>query len=189
MTDPRSFIPPLRFTPDEAAAAFDAWGCNCGPTALAAVLGLTLDEVCSCMGDFEQKGYTNPTLMLDSLRCAYVPHGPRIRQYEVVSPRRPTIDWPRFGLARIQWEGPWTEPGVPMRARYRHTHWVGACTASPDNIGIFDVNALSESCSQGWTPLAAWESILVPHIIETCVPRANGRWHITHTIEIEGITS
>jgi hypothetical protein len=36
---------PVRFTLDEAQAAADTWGMNCGPGAIAAVLGLTLDEL------------------------------------------------------------------------------------------------------------------------------------------------
>lgn len=28
------------------------------------------------------------------------------------------------GINRVQWEGPWLEPGVPARVAYRHTHWV-----------------------------------------------------------------
>jgi hypothetical protein len=190
MTDPRTIIPPLRFAPDDATRAFDEWGCNCGPTALAAVLGLTLDEVRPCMGDFEAKHYTNPSLMLASLDRAILHQGVRRPwRSRSIADNVPKLDWPSFGLARIQWEGPWTEPGVPLRVRYRHTHWVGACAANPANVGVFDVNALSDICPHGWTGLDAWEAILVPHIIKTCVPRANGRWHITHTIEIGGATS
>src|SRR3546814_15629111 len=57
----------LRFTAVEAAAAYDAWGCNCGPAAIAAVIGLTLDELRPELGDFEVKRYTNPTLMWEVL--------------------------------------------------------------------------------------------------------------------------
>jgi hypothetical protein len=52
----------VKFTQEESHQAFDAWGFNCGPSAIAAVVGLTIDEVRPHMGDFESKHYTNPTL-------------------------------------------------------------------------------------------------------------------------------
>lgn len=164
---------PLRFTLEDAETAFAAWGANCGPGAVAAIMGLKLDEVRPHMGDFEEKGYTNPTLMFQVLRSLGVRH-------TIFSAGR--IVWPAYGLARIQWDGPWTEPGVPVRARYRHTHWVGANARNPDNIGIFDINALANGT--GWSSLADWSSVIVPHILSECVKRTNGRWQITHAIEV-----
>jgi hypothetical protein len=163
-----------RFTQQDAERASDEWGCNCGPSAIAAILQLTLDEVRPHMGDFETKRYTNPTLMfetLDRLRVAGVCRGWR---------PGPKL-WPAYGLVRIQWEGPWTEPGVPMRVRYRHTHWVGAAQAN-DRIGVFDINAMNNG--SGWCRVEDWRDTLVPFIIEECVPRGNGKWHITHAIEV-----
>jgi hypothetical protein len=90
--------------------------------------------------------------------------------------------WPRYGLVRIQWEGPWTQPGVPIRARYRFTHWVGAATRSPGDVGVWDVNALANGT--GWGSLANWSSIPVP-CLTADVKRASGGWHITHAIEVE----
>lgn len=52
--------PPLRFGVDEAQAASDEWGFNCGPAALCAVLGLTPAELRPHLGDFERKRYTKP---------------------------------------------------------------------------------------------------------------------------------
>jgi hypothetical protein len=169
----------LRFTAADAERASDEWGCNCGPSALAAITGRSLDEIRQIMGDFERKRYTNPTLMFDSLNRA----GVKWWKLEGI---------PTFGLLRIQWEGPWTEPGVPMRVRYRHTHWVAIQQhermgiqypgkISPD-AGIFDINAMA---SGGWIAFRDWAATLVPWIIQECVPRANGRWHITHQVQIE----
>ena len=150
------------FTLTDAERANDEWGANCGPGALAAIMGLTLDEVRPHMGDFERKHYTNPTLMFDALTSV----GARFRT---------------LGLARIQWEGPWTKPGVPIRARYRHTHWVGSRRAT-GGVGIFDINCMNNG--SGWVALEAWRDIAVPWILERCVPPADGKWHITHSIEI-----
>lgn len=170
----------LCFTLADAERASDEWGCNCGPSALAAVTGRSLDEIRPLMGDFEKKRYTNPTLMFDSLV-------------------RTGIKWwkldgsiPTLGLLRIQWEGPWTEPGVPVRARYRHTHWIGIQQSDAMGInfpgkispgaGIFDINAMN---SGGWIAFRDWSGVLVPWLIKECVPRGNGKWHITHRIQVE----
>lgn len=168
----------LRFTLEDAERANDEWGCNCGPSALAAVTGRTLDGIRPLMGDFEKKRYTNPTLMFESLSRTGLQWG-RIEGI------------PTHGLLRIQWEGPWTEPGVPMRVRYRHTHWVGikqsdrAGIIHPDaiyaNAGIFDINAMN---SGGWISYRDWACSLVPWILEQCEPKANGLWHITHRIQV-----
>jgi hypothetical protein len=78
-------------------------------------------------------------------------------------------------------EGPWTKPGVPMRARYRYTHWVGAATKQDGEVGVWDVNALANGT--GWCSLADWSEILVPILVED-YKRASGGWHITHAIEV-----
>jgi hypothetical protein len=89
--------------------------------------------------------------------------------------------WPDYGLVRVQWEGPWTKPGVPKRARYRYTHWIGAAERSGET-GIFDINCINNGT--GWVSLKDWYNLVVPFIIKQ-YPRATGGWHITHAIEIE----
>lgn len=162
-----------KFNADDADQAHDAWGLNCGPGAIAAICGLTLDELRPHMGDFEQKRYTNPTLMWEVLNRLGVKW----------QHARPSTAWPKYGLARIQWEGPWTKPGVPMRARYRYTHWVGAqWSETQRDYGIFDINCIGNG--NGWAALADWSKTVVPDILKECVPRADGGWHITHSVEI-----
>jgi hypothetical protein len=168
-----------RFTADDLQRAQQEWGANCGPGALAAICGLSLDEVRAHMGDFERKRYTNPTLMISALHRI----GADFYVRRFTDGRYCTLDWPLYGLARVQWEGPWTKPGVPITARYRHTHWVGARRRSSTDIGIFDINAMANGT--GWGALADWERVIVPWILKECVPRADGRWHITHAIEVE----
>lgn len=160
-------LPP--FTLDQAQAAADEWGANCGPGAIAAVCGLTLDALRPHLGNFEGKRYTNPTLMLDTLKRLSV----RYRKVEKIE---------RLGLVRIQWEGPWTKPGVPIRARYRHTHWIGK-RVHEGATWVFDINAI---CVGGWIPFAEWSDQLVPWLLKECQPRADGKWHPTHCLEIEG---
>src|SRR3546814_4460187 len=80
--------------------------------------------------------------------------------------------WPEFGLVRVQWEGPWTAPGVPMAARYRQTHWIGTMLRADRQRGIWDVNCLANG--GGWVSLSDWESVLVPWLLQECHPKANG---------------
>lgn len=168
--------PAARFSLDDAQLAGDTWGANCGPGAIAAVCGLTLEELRPYLGDFEQKRYTNPTLMWETLGRLGVKL--RIRS----NPGVPWVTWPKYGLARVQWEGPWTEPGVPPRVAYRHTHWVGVCEEPGSETNIFDINCM---CVGGWIPLSEWSDSLVPWLLKYCEPKANGGWHLTHKVEIE----
>jgi hypothetical protein len=174
MRDTRVLAP--LFSLADSERAHDEWGANCGPGALAAIVRCTLDEVRPYLGDFESKGYTNPTLMFDALRAI----GAHF-EYTMLGKRCTMVEWPTYGLARVQWEGPWTEPGVPMAARYRHTHWVGAARRD-DRIGIFDINCMNNG--QGWVSLDDWRTKIAPWIIRLCVPRGYGTWHLTHAIEV-----
>lgn len=155
----------------EADAAHDAWGCNCGPGAIAAILNMRLDEVRPLLGDFERKRYTNPTLMWEILNRTGRPW------------RRCGKDWPVFGLARIQFEGPWTAPGVNPKAAYRMTHWVASWKHPDRGHGVFDINQTDNGT--GWARFEDWERFIVPAIVES-IPRANGKWHVTHGVEIDG---
>lgn len=164
-------MPSAPFGVADQEIAHREWGCNCGPGAVAAILGISLDAVRPLMGDFERKRYTNPTLMWEVL-------GRTGLNWKKL---RPPLTWPAYGLARIQWHGPWMSDGVPVRARYRMTHWV-ASRSQPGCIAIFDINALSAG---GWIPLKVWGERLVPWLLEQAVPRADGQWSITHAVEIE----
>ena len=166
----------LHFTEQQANDAADEWGFNCGPAAVAAICGLSLIELRPHLGDFERKRYTNPTLMWEILNSLG-------RHWRSTTKTLGGVAWPRYGLARIQWEGPWMNPGVPMAARYRYTHWVGCSYANAGNIGIWDVNCLNNGT--GWVGLHEWTTILVPWLLKECYPKANGKWHLTHSVEID----
>lgn len=159
-----------RFTDISAERAHDEWGCNCGPGAIAAIMGMTLDQVRPFVEDagFHSKHYTNPTMMYDVLNAIGRPW------------RKIGLQWPQYGLVRIQWEGPWTEDGVPMRARYRHTHWIGFETGKA-SYGVFDINCINNG--SGWVSLDDWNAIVVPWLTGK-IKRAYGTWHKTHCIEV-----
>ena len=165
--------PVCPFSAAEAIKSSDEWGCNCGPGALAAILGKTLDEVRPLIPGFEQKRYTNPTMMYEALNSSGA-------HWRLERSPASALFFPKYGLARVQWEGPWTEPGVPVRARYRYTHWVGAHT-QPAQISIFDINAISYG---GWIHADEWSNDLVPWLLKELYPHASGKYHLTHVIEI-----
>lgn len=166
-----ALVAPPRFTLDDAHLAADMWGANCGPGAIAAICQMTLHELRPHMGDFEQKRYTNPTLMFQVLRRLPI-------RFHETAPNQ----WPKYGLVRVQWEGPWTRPGVNPRAAYRYTHWVGAHRQDDGRVDIFDINAMSVG---GWVTERVWSDQLVPWLLEQVAPRASGAWHRTHCIQVE----
>lgn len=162
----------------EASDAFDAWGANCGPGALAACLGWSFAKVqplCEAVG-FAEKRYMSPSMMLKAIEAA----GLQIAREIVPLPGTPQWVRPlRWGLARVQWTGPWTKPGVPVRAAYGQTHWIHirriALQVEPI---IFDING-------GYMAPKRWESEIVP-LLTTALPnsRRDGGWYFTHLWEV-----
>ena len=181
---PRRLVrPTYSFTEEEARRASDEWGFNCGPAALAAMLDLKPDDVRSAIPDFDAKRYTNPTMMAAALRSLGVSHHDcastetwAIAGQLIGRSLRPgTESFPQYGLARIQWEGRWTEPGVPIVARYRKTHWIGTMVVwrGKDRfLRLFDVNG-------GWMSFEKWEDEIVP-ALTALYKGASGKWHVTH---------
>jgi hypothetical protein len=172
----------VRFSLDEAQAAADEWRFNCGPGALCAILNMTPDEIRPHLLGFERKGYTNPSLMADILRGLQVPFR---RVFEQIGRCHrnalKVATYPNHGLVRIQWDGPWCDPGRPAVARYRHTHWIAVRNYLALDAESFDVNAM---CVGGWIPRKEWGDELQPWLLKQCEPRANGRWWPTHCWEI-----
>ena len=157
---------PATVTLEDAQRASDAWGANCGPGALAAVLNKTLEDVRPHLVGFDAKRYTNPTMMLRALRDLGV-------QWKDVP------GWPANGVVRVQWGGRWMNPGVPIRARYRHTHWI-ATRLVGDEVYAFDING---ACV-GWMLLAEWTDQLAPWLMREVVPKGDGTWTLTHRLEL-----
>ena len=83
---------------------------------------------------------------------------------------------------RVQWGGRWTKPGVPMRARYRQTHWVGI-RKRENLLEFFDVNFMHYG---GWMTDGHWTDHVAPWIIKECVPGGDGEWWPTHVIKLTG---
>lgn len=172
---------PLRMTEAAAREAQEAWGFNCGPGALCGLLDVTPAEIRPHLLEFERKRYTNPTLMEDILRRLAVPFRVGYRG-DIPHPQPETV-LPAFGLVRIQWSGRWTRRGVPMRVRYRRTHWIAVRDCQPGEACggkmVFDVNGVGE----GWITFHVWRTQLVPWLIAGIDPQIEGWWP-THCLEI-----
>jgi len=166
----------IRFSVDEANHAGKEWRFNCGPGAICAVLNMTPAELRPRMLTFEAKGYTNPKLMKDVLRNLDVSWAEVFRSEE----RSKRVIWPAVGLVRVQWAGPWTNPGVPLTVRQRHTHWIGVRPGALPRE-VFDINA---TCVGGWVFWEEWTGQLVPWLLKQVEPKATGEWWPTHCIEV-----
>lgn len=155
------------FTQAEFEAASEAWGCNCGPSALAFALQMTLDRVRTAIPDFEAKKYTSPSMMKASLQNLG-------HFYTSVAP---TLSPSKTALVRVQWTGPWTDAGANPRWAYRQTHWV-CCYPQKLETFVFD-------CNGGVMSLSQWEKDIAP-ILAKLSPRGYGGWFPTHTWIITG---
>lgn len=159
----------LRFTEADADKATEAFGFNCGPAALCALLSLTIQEVRPHLGNF--KGYMTPTMMRAALKNA----GARVAQ---VPYGRAAQQCPAFGLVYVQWTGPWTKPGVPVRAAYRHTHWIAAVDHPIEKTVVYDINA----GDVGWISIEDWSGKLAPQLIP---PKGDGGWYYRLVLDVE----
>lgn len=143
----------LRYTEADSDRAFKEWKATCGPHAIAAALGLSLDRVRPAIPNY--KGWMSPTQMTQTLLA--------LGRFTNLRHPLKTPDLCN-GINRIQWEGKWLNPGVPARVAYFHTHWVAH----------FNGWVLCTACeSARWIPEPEWRSF---HLNEE--PRSP--FHVTH---------
>ena len=160
---------PLCFDAQRQQQAFDLFGANCGPGAIAGVCGFDPIQVVQMLGPkFAKLNGTTEVMLrdcLDRLGIAWedVPAG--------------LTD---YGIARIQWEGPWLYDADPFE-KYRHSHWIGVSTRGLPHPMIFDINAISVG---GWISLSEWDEVLRPWLLNATEPRATGNWWISETLKI-----
>lgn len=168
----------LKFSSDDVNRAYDEWSCNCGPAALAVVLGITLEAARDLIPDFTKRKYTSPTMMKDALAefgAAYREAG---KSRKVPATFCPDI-LPHHGLVRVQWTGPWTAPDSNPKWAYRVTHWFATFmlqSECPEHLVIFDVNC-------GPVTWGQWVNT-IPKLITDSIPRADGGWYLTHLWEV-----
>lgn len=150
------------FAPPDVDEMYARFKLNCGPCALAALLGRPVVSVRDWFPAYPLKPWCNLLGMCAALDAAGVP-------YQRCSPGGKNL--PAKGLAFLQWEGPWLAPGVPIGAAYQRCHWIGVVGEM-----VYDVNA------REWVPRTEWEADVIPHLIAH-TPRATG-WHTRAGIEV-----
>ncbi len=167
--------PTYSFNEKDAEKAYQEWGSNCGPGALAAITGLTLDDVHPHIQKFDERHYTSPAMMkgaLASLGVKWSERIPRLPETGAADNSETAHLLASYGLVRIQWEGPWYG-----KFAYRKSHWIASMNWSGGNTFVFDINS-------GWMLQMKWEREIVPKLTEL-YKRATGGWHATHRWELE----
>jgi len=161
-------------TQEDWEAAEKIFHPNCGPTALAIIAGISIQKACEAIPGFTERHFTNPTMMATALRSL----GIQFIERDDNECDGHTLT--RYGLVRIQFEGPWTAAGANPKWAYRQTHWIAAAEfmwGEPVQF-VFDINC-------GWQTAMDWEHIHVPEIIKGCLDkRATGNWWATHRWEL-----
>ena len=152
--------PPLLYTEADSETAHRNWKATCGPHALAAACGVSLSRVhavISRLGSY--KGWMSPTQIERALL--------ELRKRFGVTTGLKTQALCN-GINRIQWEGPWLNPGVPPRVAYRHTHWVAH----------YNGWVLCTACLPAeWIPVDEWRRF---HLED----KPPTPFHITHHYEL-----
>lgn len=150
-------LPRVVFGLKSAQEAYDALGANCGPGAIAGLLGCSPRDAVAHIPGFLEKGHTKETMMRPALDSMGV-------NWEEF------LDgWPSFGLVRVLWHGPWWNDG--LIARFMRSHWIASVETDNGRM-IFDINAISVG---GWLPFEEWRTQCVPYIVRD-LPGADGRW-------------
>ena len=141
----------LRFCKADVESLHKAWGCNAGPCALAACLGIPLSAVRRLIPEFGMKGYVSRSMMRSAL--AHAGYEPRI----VPSAEPDEGDrYPDHGLCRIQFGGSWINgPNARGSWAILNSHWV-ASKQHEGVLWVFDFYA------GYWMPWAEWNVEIVP---------------------------
>lgn len=169
-----SNFPPLKFTMEDAINANSEWGCNCGPTALAAITNRRLEEVRRAIPGFENKKYTSITMMRQALNNLIVTHTvDTYKSEQVVDYPWPSYLLPKTGLVRVKWQGPWNN--TPEAER--HSHWIARYYDY-----YFDVNCLNVG---GWVHYTTWLNQVAPWIMRVLESGSyERRYYPAHGIHI-----
>lgn len=83
------------------------------------------------------------------------------------------VDGPRLqrGIVRVQWDGPWMQPGVAIQVRYRRIHWIAA-DRTTNRCWIFDINCIS--CGGGGSRKTNGSARWFPGCYDICTRRPAG---------------
>lgn len=199
---------PVLYAPQDVDWSHARWGANCGPGALAAVLGVDVAAVREGFPQFPAKPWTTFTAMKSALRG--VSTATYLSQTFPCPSKRGLDGGHTLALVMVQWLGPWTEPGVNGKWAFRHTHWVGVASKKRDprsdprfapepRYWVYDVNAdhttrsgdprlsVLSAGGGGWVRLEDWQKFIVPVFLASTPtetkPQATG-WCARYAIEV-----
>lgn len=162
---------------DEAA---DAWGVNCGPAAVAALLGKSLADVRHAFPWFPARPWCSPTQLGQALSTLGIGH----RWTTLGMNRGPTDEQKaRFsaqGLVVVQIDGPWCDL-ANKAAAYRYTHTV-SCQRVGAMLMVYDINAGPDDSPGGWLPFPVWDELVMRDLVAH-QKRATG-WFVRSVFEL-----
>ncbi len=147
-----------RFIPWDIEVARYNFGANCGPVSFAVATGRQVCRVMQHFEHFETKPWTNLTQM----RRAFAESG-----VATVTHRR---EWPHYGVALIQWLGPWTKFDFFAGWSLLHSHWLAV-----DAAWVFDHTEMR------WMSRDEWAGTVAPLFLEE-IPHATG-WAVKYGVE------
>lgn len=176
---------PILHAPTDVDEAYERWGANCGPCALAAATGRSVDAVRAAVSDpaeqlelgeppLHYRGYMGIGHMRRALEVLRVPI---LRTWQAQPPDflaslEGTEE--RAVLVMVLWSGPWN--AVP-RAAATHRHFVTYRQICLDPRGrgwTYDGNV-------GWLPHAIWAHEIAPQLMPK---RGDGKWTIGWAAEL-----
>jgi hypothetical protein len=139
-------MPSSLYTPPDVDQAHAEWGANCGPAALAAIIGSPLAAVKDAFQryGFGQRGYCNPSQMVQAVRD--LGHSAELTRHARTGIRG--REFPQHGVVFLQFTSEYIDC-LPIPAQYRLTHWIGMHSFGGDSLCVYDVNS-------GWEPWQDW---------------------------------
>jgi hypothetical protein len=156
--------PSIIYSEAQSDEAHRLWKASCGHHSIAAACGVTLDLIRQHVP--HHKGWMNPTNVsatLDSLGVAV-----ELTKGHVLRGRQGFCQ----GINRIQFEGPWLDPGKPAAAAYRYTHYVAVAR---DRVLDTVIN------NWQWLDLHRWLNAIDQYSKED----GTTGYHVTHHWKIE----
>lgn len=182
---PRIPLPPpaprCLYTPADVDAAHDAWKANCGPTALAALLGMELAAVRPAFPWFPERPWSSPSQIMQAIVSARgEQNATRLSVDRYAGARGEVTRLPSFGLATIQIDGPWCQLSNP-RVAYRYTHLVASQKVDGE-VWVYDVNAGPDERPGAWGPSGWWAQHIMPLLVQG--KKGATGWFVKVSIEV-----
>lgn len=142
------------YTPPDLDEAAARWKACCGHGALAAILRCPVMYLRRAFPWAPREPWTSPK----RLRLALEHLGVQVGRDALFSREWPRHPFPPHGLVFVQFEGPWLDPGVPVKEAYARTHLAASSTVNGARY-IYDVNV---EPAGGWVPEEVWRRDILP---------------------------